>query len=380
MNRSAVSVSRMGKGYIAGATSLHWADLGTPDDRAGRERLQAESALLWRRLVEEGDVDTRSRFADGVWVESDGGRFIVRWSEPERRAVAEAVCLAAPEETPALLGVPALGWEAAAAWVLRTQGVDLTTCEVRVGLTRGHLLVIVFSIPLDVAGSPEVLDRAVEEVCERALGEVTLDRWIVSIDVVRSARRSRLSVLPADGGQTAETHPAALLCELVKLGIAAVLEAVPESRLSGDDDAWTALELTEETDSPQGDRLQAFTNVPEALKAALEGLPFDSARFTRGREVMIWCAWQRSGLESRILGRELAEAAISTLPRQSCAVCGSGFGPHRDFLDLWVLPEVEVLRAVRQQLATALGVPIDLGFYDSHWSHERFLPWPSPAA
>lgn len=321
------------------------------------------------------DAQRRFGFADGVWVERWEGSWVVRWADSNCRPVAELVARAAPPEVQVLLGLPPGRWDVAVAWVKETHGVDLTTSEVRVGVTRGHLLALVFSVPLDVPGDLELLEAAAESVCERALGELLLDRWIVAIDVVRSARRSKLAVLSTRVETSAQTHPGALLCELVQLGVSAVLGGVPETQLTPASDGWTALELSPGAPGAQGDRLQAFTSVPEALKAALEGLPFDSARFTRGPEVMIWCAWTRGELEARIVGREIAEATIFAMAPGRVAVCGSGFGLTRDFLDLWVLPEVEVLADLRAELARRLGVPVELGFYDTHWSSELLEPW-----
>lgn len=316
-----------------------------------------------------------ARFGHGVWVERDEGVWVVRWSELRQRPWAEAAARSAPPGTELRLGLSPRVCEAALSWVERTHGVDLTTCEVRVGVTRGHLFAIVVSVPLDVAGRPEVLDQAVESFCERLLGEEILDRWIVSIDVVRSARRSRLSVLPAATKASAETHPISLLTDLVRIGIDAVLAGVPRSQFEGGVQPWTALELGVDG-SVQGDRLQAFTNTPEALKAALEGLPFDSARFTRGPEVMMWCAWRLDSLDSRISGRSRAEAAVAALGGDACAICGSGFGVRRDFLDLWVQPRAEVIRELRTELAACLNTQVEIGFYDSHWELERPSPWP----
>lgn len=349
--------------------------MGSPHDLAARARFEEEAAVRWRLLVGSGDEMQSARFGHGVWVERDDGVWVVRWTELCQRPWAEAAARSAPPGTKLCLGLGPRACEAALSWVERTHGVDLTTCEVRVGVTRGHLFAIVVSVPLDVAARPEVLDQAVESFCERLLGEEILDRWIVSIDVVRSARRSRLSVLPASTKASAETHPIALLTELVRIGIDAVLAGVPASQFEGGLQPWTALELGVDG-SVQGDRLQAFTNNPEALKAALEGLPFDSARFTRGPEVMVWCAWSLDSLESRISGRSRAEVAVAALGGDACAICGSGFGARRDFLDLWVQPRAGLIRQLRAELAARLNTPVEIGFYDSRWALERPSPWP----
>lgn len=299
----------------------------------------------------------------------------MRWTEPARRPWADVVVRSAPAEVQPQIGLAPRTCALALDWVARTHGVDLTTSEVRVGVTRGHLLAIVLAIPLDVPGDPETLDRATEAFCERLLGEHTLDRWVVSIDVARSARRSRLSVLPNSAGASAETHPIDSLADLVQIGTAAIVASVPTSQLGAGAEPWAALELDLDG-SVQGDRLQAFTNAPEALKAALEGLPFDSARFTRGPEIMMWCAWQLDSLAARIRGRATAEEVVAALGPRVCTICGSGFGARRDFLDLWILPQTEAIQALRAELAARLGTRLEIGFYDSHWALERPASWP----
>jgi hypothetical protein len=300
---------------------------------------------------------------------------VVRWAELCLRPLARAVAQRAPIDE-VLLGLPGIGGEAAQEQVLRLHGVDLAGSEVRVGITRGHLMALVVAIPLDVPGGPEVLGAAAECLCEQALGEQVLDRWVVTVDVDRAPRRSRLSILPTASGATAETHPLPLLEPLVQRGVAAVTAELPASQLSDAADDWLALELEPDPDAIQGDRLQAFTRCPEALKAALEGLPFDSARFTRGREVMVWFAWTVPSLAARLAARETAEAVIEELGRagRACAVCGSGFGPTKDYLDVWVLPEVEVLAKLRSRLAQRLGTAVELGFYDTEWAREHCAP------
>lgn len=352
--------------------SHHWADLTTARERAARDDFAQRAALTWRRLLERPELPTRFRFADGVWIERQGPRWVVRWAELSLRPLARVVLASAPTDQVSF-GLPAMGGEAARQQVLQIHGVDLAASEVRVGVTRGHLLSIMVSIPLDVSGESDLLERAVECLCEHALGEEMLDRWIVTIDVVRSARRSRLSVLPTGAPAVAETHPLSLLEELVRRGVAAVTAELPESQLTAGDGDWIALDLEADPHGIQGDRLHAFTRCPEALKAALEGLPFDSARFTRGREVMVWFAWTQPSLATRLSARQAAEAVIDEIASTegTCSVCGSGFGPVRDYLDAWVIPELGVLSRIHERLVRSLGTAVELGFYDTEWAREH---------
>jgi len=353
--------------------SHDWADLGTAADRAARDRFLQEVAGRWRRLKGEAQTPERVRFADGVWAERHASGWVVRWADPSLRPLARSVARCAPQGQSVVLGVPGAGLGAALEHTLGRHGVDLRGSEVRVGITRGHLLALVFSIPLDVPGELDQLEAAVECLSEQALGEELLDRWVLTIDVARAARRSRLSVLPASGSANAATHPLELLEQLVQIGIAAISAELPESQLVPSPEGWTALDVAPAPGGLQGDRVQAFTNSPEALKAALEGLPFDSSRFTRGPEVMVWFAWTQAPLSARLAAREAAETLIRELSevRGACALCGTGFGPTRDYLDAWVLPNVEFLGSLRQELAARLGTSVELGFYDSQWVGER---------
>jgi hypothetical protein len=350
-----------------------WADLGTGDDRAARDHFLRAATRTWQGVQREAPPGCKVRFAEGVWIERHPPNWVVRWAEPSLRPLARSVAGCAPSGQSVHLGLPGLGLEAAQALIGQSHGVNLDGTEVRVGITRGHLLALVFSIPLDVPGQQGQLQTAVECLCEHALGEQVLDRWIVTIDVVRSARRSRLTVLSTPGDATAETHPLALLEQLVQIGIRAVSAALPESQLGVSVAGWTALDIEPDPSGLQGERLQAFTNSPEALKAAFEGLPFDSSRFTRGPEVMVWFAWSRSPWSARLAAREAAELTIREVAESEggCALCGSGFGPTKDYLDVWVMPSVELLSSLRERLSERLGVPAELGFYDSEWARER---------
>ncbi len=368
--------ARHGEALYSIGMSHDWADLGTAADRAGRDRFLREVAAGWRRALEQAEAPGKIRFADGVWVERHASTWVVRWAEPSLRPLARSVLEGAPAGQPVLFGLPGSGWAVATDLARRVHGVDLDACEVRVGITRGHLLALVFSIPLDVPGDGDALQAAVECLSEQTLGEQILDQWVLTIDVTRAARRSKLAVLPAGGRAAAETHPLHLLEELVRLGIMAITAELPESQLSLGSDDWTALDIDPDRLVFRAIACRHSPTVPKRLKAAIEGLPFDSARFTRGPEVMVWFAWTLSSLATRLAAREVAEAVIGEIRRAegACALCGSGFGPTKDYLDVWVIPEVHVLSLIRTQLAARIGTSIELGFYDSQWAKERLVP------
>ena len=88
---------------------------------------------------------------------------------------------------------------------------------------------------------------------------------------------------------------------------------------------------------------------------------------------MVWFAWTQSSLTARLAAREVAKLTIKEIAESqgACALCGSGFGPTKDYLDVWALPNVAVLARVRERLSARLGTPAELGFYDSEWALER---------
>lgn len=359
----------------------HWAVLGTEEDRKGRAQFETRAAQGWAKLAAgpraEGDAERpeteRLRFRPGVWAEKSNGTWVVRWSDPALLPLAESAQRAAPLEFGALLGLPARGHAEALEAVQAEWGVDLSSSEVRVGITRGHLLSIVFHVPLDVPGSPETLEDAILSYAEHALGELTLDTWVVSIDLTRSARRKGLLVVPDAEKEPAVTHPIASLQEIVRAGIEGIQAELPASRFTPGAEGWTALEVSPLEGNAEEDRVQISTNCPEALKAALEGLPFDSTRFTRGGEILVWVAWKARPLEQRVELKEAVERSLEAARARGvdCVLCGTGFGRTRDYVDLWILPRSEQLGALLSTVADAARAPVELGFYDSRWARER---------
>jgi hypothetical protein len=57
-----------------------------------------------------------------------------------------------------------------------------------------------------------------------------------------------------------------------------------------------------------------------------------------------------------------------------CLFAGSGFGEESDYIDAWVLPDIEVLRRLGNSLAK-IWHGVELGFYDTRFGAERaFFP------
>ena len=245
-------------------------------------------------------------------------------------------------------------------------GIDLESSRVRVGFSRGHLLEVVVQVPLDVSGDDETLQIASEVFLEACVGCRRLDTWVGSVSVDRIARTKGLLVVN-DARTVSSEHPLEEAANLIERGISAVWEQLPESLFdAGSSSGWTALDIPPIDDGLQPDRLFASTCFPEALKAALEGLPFSSSRFTRGRELFVWLSWQSNSesIEGRHERRVTLEDELSRALAERMLAVGSGFGSSRDFLDAWVRPDEETLVSIVRRTEALVG-PCELGFYDS---------------
>jgi hypothetical protein len=248
----------------------------------------------------------------------------------------------------------------------------LESSRVRVGVTRGHLLEVVVQVPLDVAGDPEALQLGSEIYLESLLGTELLDEWVASVAVDRIARTGGLLVL-SDARGSAPAHPLAEAALLIRLGIDAIRAQLPESLLSGgsSEEGWTALEIPEAPSGLQAERRFASTRFPEALKCVLEGMPFSSTRFTRGTEKFCWLSWRGRGVTTERL-RARTEVETSLGNKQSVnhlLLSGTGFGPHRDYLDVWLDLSWTDLPRVISRLRESVD-ELEFGLYDSPYSEE----------
>jgi len=349
---------------------IRWQELG-PQSEPSRFEGPSWSQLLSGKvatarelglLLEQVEPRLQVREADGEW--------FLLYDEVAARPVAE-ICAAAVGRC--RVGRPALSHESALAVALSETGVDLSTSRVRMGFTRGHLLEIVVSVPLDVEGDEEALQVASEIYLEERLGDLAMDRWVANVSVSRIARSQGLLVVQ-DITSSSETRPlreTGELKERAETGVFAELPACLLGRVEADV-VWTALEIPALPGGLQEDRVYASTSCPEALKAALEGLPFSSERFTRGQEVFCYFSWSASGgAQQRTSLREKIEAKVRALG-QELAVAGTGFGLKRDYLDLWALPEASLLRRVANVILSLCG-DCELGFYDSKWGEEHVV-------
>lgn len=266
-------------------------------------------------------------------------------------------------------GMPALGVSAALELVRRSIGVELSSSRVRVGVSRGHLLSVVVAVPLDVSGDVATLEAAASLLVEAALGDDFVDQWLLSIDVTRTRRNSGLMMVH-DSVDDSVTYPVEELCELARLGSTGISASLPASLAQSTTDAWTALELELAGAGPGAERTFAATTEPEALKAALEGLPFDSRRFVTGPEIFVWTHYSADGQQNRHALRARVEAAATELGG-GIRLAGTGFGVDGEYLDFWLRAEHEELARLGVTLAEAAGVPITLGFYDTRWAEHR---------
>lgn len=267
----------------------------------------------------------------------------------------------------------------ALAIALAETDVDLGTSKVRVGFSRGHLLEIVVQVPLDVEGDLETLEVAAETFLEACVGPERLDSWVACVSVDRIGRKSGL-VMVQDSRQSEAESPLLMAPELITRGIQAVKASLGDALSDEEKGDWAALEIPRAEGGLQSEREFASTCFPEAIKAALEGLPFSSVRFTQGSEILVWLAfqWPSDREVHRIEGRALLEEAVRAEGKGRWALVGSGFGRRSDYLDLWIRPKEDDLRRLLQ-VATSLVGPLELGFYDDKLRPLGFLFEPEPS-
>lgn len=248
--------------------------------------------------------------------------------------------------------------------------VSLDASRVRVGVTRGHLLEVVVQVPLDVAGDPESLQLGAEIYLETLLGDALLDEWVSSVAIDRIARTTGL-LLVSDSRSSALAHPLVDAGSLIRLGVEGIRGQLPETLLGSvaENESWTALEIPEISQGLQAERRFASTCSPEALKCALEGMPFSSTRFTRGGEKFCWLSWRGAkGGEERLLVRtEVEELLTSARCARHLCISGSGFGPLRDYVDFWADLGSPELPNVISELAKSHD-DLEFGFYDTPYS------------
>jgi hypothetical protein len=168
---------------------------------------------------------------------------------------------------------------------------------------------------------------------EALLGEETLDRWIGIIDV------------PAEPDPDGPPPiPISELRQAVENEVEQIREQLPERPwyLEDVDEAeWSALKGEPDTadDYPgQADLFVGITVLPEMLKCALVGVPFDSTRFSRCGERFCYLKIDGSeGLdESQFADREEIEIALNERLRPEALGCvvGGGTGIRYSYIEL----------------------------------------------
>ncbi len=363
------------------------------DSKEGKEKFLGLQLLVknfWCVYIAQGErlassalnrVDERLELVSSPPLQENSGQthLTVLYSSLGALPLANWVASMAPQQLRVRVGRPEGGHKEALETAMEHTGVNLASSRVRVGFSRGHLLEIVIQIPLDVSGTIEELQVASEIYLEERLGDGVLDMWVASISVDRIARSTGLMMV-SDVALSSLHHALYEVLGLVTRAAQGVQGELPLSIFEESwGESWTALEIPEMQQGLQADRLFASTCFPEALKSALEGLPFRSERFTRGPEKFIWLRW-RSGLQgqARLAQRRGMETRAREQPAASCLLAGTGFGKHYDYLDLWTLPEAHKLANLIEVFSEEGINDIELGFYDSIWAGEVLQSWRTP--
>ncbi len=348
--------------------------LGTTRKRNEFVKTQDDARRFWSLLLEAGwqaaDSYLAERFPQlDVFRESNSAQLFFVAGLRAAVPLAELLVAVAPESCAARVGRPAASHARALRHAVEQSQVNLETSRVRAGFTRGHLLEVVVHVPFDVEGDDESLQIAAEVYLETRLGDQLMDRWIANVSIARIARTRGLLVL-GDAADQADHYPLEQSDAIIARATEALSRELPNSKLHQDPEehAWAALEIPLLEGSPLGDRTFASTLEPEALKAALEGMPFDSRRFTLGEEMLVWCVWEADvDFTERLRVRQEVEAALVGLSHVS--LVGTGFGARRDFVDLWVVPDLETLERIGRTLCACTGA-VQLRFYDSTCADE----------
>ncbi len=337
-----------------------------------RERRRKRS-LFFDCLRKEREHDAREllrELDERLSLQNVREEFVLICDEVSARPMAGWVSEGAPTDMQLGVGRPSSDHEEALQRVRQEFGVDLSTSRVRVGFTRGHLMDVVVQVPLDVEGESEILSQGALCYVQTRLGDVVFDTWVLEVGVDR-IRRTRGLMMTMDQGREAETMPLSFTGALVGKGVMAVTAELPLTLLSVDPHGsdWFALEIPESGGVIQGERRFASTRFPEALKACLEGLPHDSARFTQGGEVFVYVSCELS-TKDRSLLREQAESFISKRAWSNLVVlAGTGFGKKTDYFDLWMVPDAERMKDFFQGLSEIIG-ELWVDFYDEQFADE----------
>lgn len=348
--------------------ALFWAELSSEEDRRRRAEFEARARDFWSGLSNESPTrDARLAFAPRVtWTKE--GRLC--WDERAARPEADLIHRLRPSDRGAALGKLRIGFEEAAAQVRRESNVDLKSSRVRVGLTRGHLFELTVSVPLDVSASVDELQWAAESLFESWIGEEILDDWVACISIARIARTKGLLVVSDSSAAT--NYPLSQTWELLERGISGISTEIAAHSGAFRDAPWTALDIPPADVGDQADRVFASTTVPEALKAALEGMPFSSRRFVSSGEIFVWLGYDVSDLQppERLARKEARERRLNdALATSGGLVTGSGFGRRSDYVDVCTSADVESMQRL-VAAARESGTRARLGFYDSIWADE----------
>jgi hypothetical protein len=275
---------------------------------------------------------------------------------------------------------PALGFEHALISVPR--GTILSSAQVRVGISRGHLLEVVVHVPESV--NDESMMGAFESVVEALVGQRIFETWLEQVSVAPLARGGPLRVV-GSGASSPTTAPISSLGDLVERAVSAVVAGLPERPLHTHCASlkWTMFE-TEPVPADdyvgQDDLLLSTTLAPELLKSYLQGAPFSSQRFSRNDEVFCYLKTENptAGIEQLVARRTELEDELDAELREAGAGCviGNGLGLRYSYIDLALsqpgvgLPLVRRVARSRDVFARSWIL-----FCDTAWTHEWIGIW-----
>lgn len=281
-----------------------------------------------------------------------------------------------------LAGAPPLKLELAVERARRHLDTRLSRARFRAGVTRGHLLELTLFLP-GASRNDAASQLAASVLAEGLLGERVLDEWIAELAVDALPGGGVLPVAGADDDRP--MRPLRELTQTIAAASEGIRAGLPDEAVWLRDEGWTLLEASPCGDDPlvapqMDDLVVATTQVPELLKAFLEGLPIASQRFTRHAERFCYLKYRDSGvLSDRVSNRDALEDELSDLLQGEGlgAVIGNGVGLAHTYLLLSLAGDEAELRDTLGRLSAALRESLPkaswIEFCDAEWADEW---WP----
>ena len=268
---------------------------------------------------------------------------------------------------------------------------DLGVMRVRAGLSRGHLIEVVFNSPEFASTFDERAEAAADLATRSLLGDERYETWIGAVGVAPMPRQGPLRVLAPD--PASETFAPSELYAAVDAASRGVLDGLSDSpwHAGCDRGRWTMLELDPRPSGgdycAQDDLALATTLMPEMLKCFLQGSPFSSNRFTKNAETFCYVKTEIAGSmterqEVRISLEDLLNDGL--VARKAGCVVGSGLGLRYTYIDL-ALTDLDAGAALAMDgLRSRHAAPRTwILFCDTRWQREWLGAWnhsPAPPA